>query len=81
MTLAEVFRFEVEYRVRQPSTWVYALVLFGIPFLMMHAINGSGQYLNAPVMVMQASTILGSLGMLVTAGIFCDAASPDVDAP
>ena len=41
MTLAEVFRFEVEYRLRQPSTWVYALVLFGIPFLMMHAINGS----------------------------------------
>lgn len=78
MTLAEVFRFEVEYRVRQPSTWVYALVLFGIPFLMMHAINGSGQYLNAPVMVMQASTILGSLGMLVTAGIFGDAASRDV---
>ena len=35
MTLGEVFRFEVEYRVRQPSTWVYALVLFGIPFLVL----------------------------------------------
>jgi len=78
MTLGEVFRFEVEYRVRQPSTWVYALVLFGIPFLLMHAINGSSQYLNAPVMVMQASAILGSIGMLVTAGIFGDAASRDV---
>ena len=44
----------------------------------MHAINGSSQYLNAPVMVMQASAILGSLGMLVTAGIFGDAASRDV---
>src|ERR671916_1466006 len=79
MTFGEVFRFEVEYRLRQPSTWVYALVLFGIPFLLMHAIDGSGgQYLNAPVMVMQASTILGSIGMLVTAGIFGDAASRDV---
>ena len=78
MTLGEVFRFEVEYRVRQPSTWVYALVLFGIPFLMMHAINGSSRYLNAPVMVMQVSTILGGIGMLVTAGIFGDAASRDV---
>ncbi|MGZ8379643.1 MAG: ABC transporter permease/M1 family aminopeptidase, partial [Gemmatirosa sp.] len=77
-TLGEVFRFEVAYRLRQPSTWIYALVLFGIPFGMMHAINGSSQYLNAPVMVMQASTILGSLGMLVTAGIFGDAASRDV---
>ncbi|AHG92628.1 Peptidase M1 membrane alanine aminopeptidase (plasmid) [Gemmatirosa kalamazoonensis] len=78
MTLREVFRFEVEYRLRQPSTWVYALVLFGLPFLTMHAINGSRQYLNAPVMVMNASAILGTLGMLVTAGIFGDAAARDV---
>jgi hypothetical protein len=47
--LGEVFRFEVEYRLRQPSTWIYALVLFGMPFLLMHAINGSSRYLNAPV--------------------------------
>ncbi|MDF1505688.1 hypothetical protein PYV61_22240, partial [Roseisolibacter sp. H3M3-2] len=74
----EVFRFEVGYRLRQPSTWVYALVLFGLPFLLMHAINGSSQYLNAPASVMQASTILGGLAMLVTAGVFGDAASRDV---
>ena len=78
MMVGEIFRFEVEYRVRQPSTWVYALVLFGIPFLLLHAINGSSNYLNAPVAVMQMSTILGSVGMLVTAGIFGDAASRDV---
>ena len=77
-TLGEVFRFEVEYRLRQPSTWVYALVLFGMPFLLLHAINGSSNYLNAPVAVMQMSAILGGLGMLVTAGIFGDAASRDV---
>ena len=78
MTFGEVFRFEVEYHVRQRSTWAYALVLFGIPFLLMHAIDGSSQYLNAPLSLMQASTIIGSLGMLVTAGIFGDAASRDV---
>jgi ABC-2 type transport system permease protein len=78
MSLGEIFRFEVEYRLRQPSTWVYALVLVGIPFLLLHAINGSSNYLNAPVAVMQMSTILGSVGMLVTAGIFGDAASRDV---
>src|SRR3954471_19586874 len=76
--VGEVFRFEVRYRLRQPSTWVYALVLFGIPFLMMHAINGSRQYLNAPLMVANASALLGSIGMLVTAGIFGDAAGRDV---
>jgi ABC-type transport system involved in multi-copper enzyme maturation permease subunit len=78
MTLGEVFRFEVEYRLRQPSTWVYALVLFGFSFLMMHAINGSSQHLNAPVMVANASALLGGIGMLVTAGIFGDAAARDV---
>jgi ABC-2 type transport system permease protein len=77
-TLGEIFRFEVEYRLRQPSTWVYALVLLGIPFLLLHAINGSSNYLNAPIAVMQMSAILGSMGMLVTAGIFGDAASRDV---
>jgi ABC-type transport system involved in multi-copper enzyme maturation permease subunit len=78
MTLGEVFRFEVEYQLRRPSTWVYALVLLGIPFLMMHAINGSTQYLNAPVMVTNATAMLGGIGMLVTAGIFGDAAARDV---
>src|SRR5918993_209023 len=78
MTFLEVFRFEVEYRLRQPSTWVYALVLLGIPFLLLHAINGSSNYLNAPVAVMQMSAVLGSVGMLITAGIFGDAASRDV---
>jgi ABC-2 type transport system permease protein len=78
MMLGEVFRFEVGYRLRQPTTWVYALVLLGIPFLLMHAINGSSNYLNAPVAVTQTSAILGSIGMLVTAGIFGDAASRDV---
>jgi ABC-type transport system involved in multi-copper enzyme maturation permease subunit len=78
MTLGEVFRFEVGYRVRQPSTWVYALVLLAVPFLLLHAINGSRQYLNAPVAVMQGCVVLGGLGMLITAGIFGDAASRDV---
>ena len=79
MTLGEVFRFELEYRFRQPSTWIYALVLFGMPFLFTHAVDGSGgQYLNAPMLVMQMSAVMGSIGMLVTAGIFGDAASRDV---
>ena len=78
MILREVFRFEVEYRLRQPSTWVYALVLFGVPFLMMHVVNGSSQFLNAPELVMQIASTIGSIGMLVTAGIFGDAAARDV---
>ena len=78
MTVWEIFRFEVEYRLHQASTWVYALVLFGIPFLMMHAINGSLQFVNAPALMTEVSATLGNLGMLVTAGIFGDAAARDV---
>jgi ABC-type transport system involved in multi-copper enzyme maturation permease subunit len=77
-TLGEVFRFEVEYRLRQPSTWIYAAVLIGLPFLLMHAINGSRQYLNAPVMLMNTAGMLGGIGMLVSAGVFGDAAARDV---
>lgn len=77
-TLIEVFRFEIDYRLRQPSSLVYAAILLGIPFLMMHAINGSSQLLNAPEMVMTASMILGNLGILVSAAIFGDAAARDV---
>ena len=40
MKIGEVFRFEIVYRARQPSTWIYGAVLFGLPFLMMHATLG-----------------------------------------
>lgn len=76
--VGEVFRFELAYRLRQPSTWIYALILFGAPFLMMHAIDGSSQFLNAPQSVMFASGVLGGVGMLVSAGVFGDAAARDV---
>jgi ABC-2 type transport system permease protein len=78
VTVGEVLRFEVGYRLRQPSTWVYALVLFGIPFVLMHAIDGSSLHLNAPLSVANVSAVVGSIGMLVTAGIFGDAAARDV---
>ena len=77
-TLGEVFRFEVGYRVRQPSTWIYAAVLFGAPFLLMHAIDGSSQDVNAPQMLLTVSGILGGIGMIVSAGVFGDAAARDV---
>jgi hypothetical protein len=74
----EIFRFEVGYRLRQPSTWAYAAVLFGVPFLLMHAINGSSLPLNAPIMVANASTILATVGLVVSAALFGDAATRDV---
>ncbi|MGH7576158.1 MAG: hypothetical protein ACREM1_13665 [Longimicrobiales bacterium] len=31
----EIVRYEIEHRVRSPSTWMFAGVLFGLGFLMM----------------------------------------------
>ncbi len=80
MKLGEVFRFEVEYRLRQASTWVYGGILVALPFLMMHAINGAGGYMNAPWGIAFASIVTGLLAVLVTAALFGDAATRDVAA-
>ena len=78
MRLAETFRFEVEYRLRRASTWGFFLLLMAVPFLLTHAIDGSGSYLNAPKSVAIASLISGMVGLLVTAALFGDAATRDV---
>jgi ABC-2 type transport system permease protein len=76
--LGEVFRFELEYRLRAPSTWIYAAVLFGLPFVMLNIVNGSSSKLNSPEMVAVITSILSMVGMLVTAALFGDAATRDV---
>ena len=78
-TLGEVFRFEIEYLLRQPSTWIYAAVLFGVPFLMMHALDGSSQDANAPQLLMTVGNGLGRIAVIVSAGVFGDAAARDVE--
>jgi ABC-2 type transport system permease protein len=76
--LSEVFRFEVEYRLRRASTWIYAALLFALPMVMLGIVNGSSSKLNSPEMVATVTSILGMVGMLVTAALFGDAASRDV---
>jgi hypothetical protein len=80
MKLGEVFRFEVEYRLRHASTWVYGGILVALPFLFMHAINGAGGYMNAPWGIAFGSVVSGLLAVLVTAALFGDAATRDVAA-
>ena len=76
--LAEVFRFEIEYRLRRVSTWIYAGLLLALPFLLLHAVDGSSSLVNSPEMISVASSIVGLLGMLVTAALFGDAATRDL---
>ncbi len=80
MKLVEVFRYELEYRLRAPSTWVYALLLFGFAVangfdvLPLNAVNA-----NAPLLIAKDAVFTGLLGLVVTAALFGDAALRDVD--
>jgi ABC-2 type transport system permease protein len=78
MKLGEVFRFEIEYRLGRVSTWIYGGLLLLLPFLMLHIVDGSSSRVNSPEMVATISGIVGLVGMLVTAALFGDAATRDV---
>jgi ABC-2 type transport system permease protein len=78
MKLAEVFRFEVEYRLTRPSTWLYAALLLVLPAALLSTVNGSSSLVNSPEMVANLSSLLGMFGMLVSAALFGDAATRDL---
>ena len=80
MRLREVFRFEVEYRFRSPSTWIYGGILFLLAIWMFLATadGGPSEHINAPVRLAGVSVIVGMFGMLVSAAIFGDAAVRDI---
>jgi ABC-2 type transport system permease protein len=78
MKLGEVFRFEVQYRLGRVSTWIYGGLLLVLSFLMLHVVNGSSSHVNSPQMVATISAMVGLVGMLVTAALFGDAATRDV---
>jgi ABC-2 type transport system permease protein len=78
MKLGEVFRFEIEYRLGRVSTWIYGGLLLLLPFLMLHIVDGSSSRVNSPEMVATISGIVSLVGMLVTAALFGDAATRDV---
>lgn len=81
MRLAETFRYETAYRLRSASTWIYGAFLFLIAFYVVHVSAGTGSdtiTTNAPFRVAEMTVLFcGLLGILVTAGLFSDAALRD----
>ena len=82
MKLGEVFRYEIAHRVRTPSTWLYAAVLFGIGFMVMHGQSELVQpvHANAPERLATYAATIAIFGMLITAALFGDAALRDIEA-
>jgi ABC-2 type transport system permease protein len=80
MRFGEVFRYELAYRLRSVSTWLYAGFLFLIAFWVIHvSITGTNAvHANAPQSLADVTALFcGLFGMLVTAGLFSDAALRD----
>jgi ABC-2 type transport system permease protein len=80
MRFGEVFRYELAYRLRSISTWIYAGVLLFIGFYIMHvAVTGTNPiHVNAPQDLAEKTVLLcGLFGILVTAGLFADAVIRD----
>ena len=80
MRLREVFRYEIEYRFRSASTWIYAGILFGIAYMMFLATadGGAGEFFNSPERIAEGFVAAGTIGMLITAAIFGEAAVRDI---
>jgi ABC-2 type transport system permease protein len=76
----EVFRYELAYRARSASTWLYAGFLFLIAFWIVHvgATGGAEIKVNAPQRLAETTAMFcGLFGILVTAGLVSDAALRD----
>ena len=83
MRLREVFRYELEYRLRAPSTWTYAVFLFLVMFWGLAATGdgGGAAAANAPQKLAQGLVLFGgTFGILVSAALFADAAIRDAAA-
>ncbi|HEU0080387.1 MAG TPA: hypothetical protein VFQ76_22250, partial [Longimicrobiaceae bacterium] len=83
MRLREVFRYELGYRLRSPSTWAYAAFLFLVMCwgLAATADGGGAVAANAPLAVAQGTALFGGVfGLLVSAALFGDAAIRDAAA-
>jgi len=80
MRFGETFRYELHYRLRSVSTWLYGLFVFLIAFWVVH-VGATGSHTvttNAPFRIAETMALFcGLFTMLVTAGLFSDAALRD----
>lgn len=79
MRLREVFRYEIEYRLRSPSTWIYLVLLFllAIQVFLGTADGSPGEYINTPTRIAGNAVIVGTFATLILAAIFGSAAVRD----
>jgi len=80
MKFRAIFRYELAYRLRSPATWIYAAILFLGPLVLTHFTSTENdRVINAPVHYAEVVNMLGFFAIVITAGIFSDAATRDSD--
>ena len=70
----EIFLFEIYYRLRRPTTWIYLILLLVLMFCTV-AFDGvtfaaNNIYKNAPMPVTIALSVASAFGMLITSAMF-----------
>ena len=81
MRAGEMFRYELEYRLRRPLTWIFV----GIQSLLtlwtsLATYEGGNELFNSPVRLAGGAAIAGMVGILISAAIFGDAGLRDFEA-
>lgn len=85
MNFLEIVRFEIEYRLRRPYTWILFAVFVAVACLMaMGMLTGEAEragdlHANAPSLLGMASLLVSMLGLVISAALFSETAQRDHD--
>lgn len=83
MTILEIVRFEIDYRLRRPYTWILCAVFVAVSWLLAfgmlvgEAKRAGDLHANAPSMVGMATVLISMLGLVISAALFSEAALRD----
>lgn len=85
MKLWEIFRFEVYYQLRRPTTWIYFLAIIGLVLLVVDEISEYSRtvdqvLLNSPITVAEITGYANKFGLLLIAVLVADGAMRDIHA-
>ncbi|AHM62672.1 putative membrane protein [Flammeovirgaceae bacterium 311] len=86
MKFWEIFRFEIYYQLRRPSTWFYFLAILGLICLVLDefidyaARTGGEMLLNSPVAVAEITGYASKFSLLLIAALAGDGAMRDIQA-
>lgn len=83
MNFLEIVRFEIDYRLRRPYTWILGAVFVAVACLMaMGVLVGEAEragdlHANAPSLLGMATVLVSMLGLVISAALFSEAALRD----